>query len=96
MKWTPYLEECLGELQTSGQYSTDSSLVKRVKMQCMVDKINSSPWLDDTDQASGWNLYPPLLYIRAMKGELQTLKDNLQTQFEQDCKFQNDTCQRRR
>jgi hypothetical protein len=78
------------ELQNSNHYSTDSS-AKHIKMQCMVEKINSSPWFDDTDQVSGWRLYPPCLYIRAMQGELQALRNDLQTQCPQNCKFQDGT-----
>jgi hypothetical protein len=53
----------------------------------MVEKINSSPWFDGTDQSSGWKLYPPTLYIRALQEELQALKNDLQTESPQNRKF---------
>ncbi|KAH8807091.1 hypothetical protein F5884DRAFT_788514 [Xylogone sp. PMI_703] len=81
MRWSPYLEECLEQLQKFNEYDTDQSLIKYVRMQHMIEKINSSPWHDGTDQSSGWKLYPPTLYIRALQRELQTLKKDLQTQF---------------
>jgi hypothetical protein len=87
MRWNPYLEECLGELQKFNEYNTDPSLIKYVRMQHMVEKINSSPWFDDTDQFSGWKLYPPTLYIGALQKELQAVKNDLQTEFPQNCKF---------
>jgi hypothetical protein len=87
MRWNPYLEECIGELQKFKEYNTDPSLIKYARMQHMVEKINSSPWFDGTDQFSGWKLYPPTLYIRALQGELQALKNDLQTEFPQNCKF---------
>jgi hypothetical protein len=88
MRWSPYLEECLAELQKSNEYNTDPSLIMCVKMQQMVERINSSPWFDGTDQSSGWKLCPPTLYIRALQGELQALKNDLQTEFPQNCRFQ--------
>jgi hypothetical protein len=87
MRWTPYLEECLGELQKFNEYATDASLIKYVRLQQMVEKINSSPWFDGTDQSSGWKLYPPTLYIRALQGELQALKNELQTDSPQNRKL---------
>jgi hypothetical protein len=87
MRWSPYLEECLGELQKFNEYNTDASLIKYMRMQHMVERINSSPWFDGTDQCSGWKLYPPSLYIRAIQGELQALKNDLQTEFPQNCKL---------
>jgi hypothetical protein len=87
MRWTPYLEECLGELQKFNEYDTDASLIKYVRLQQMVEKINSSPWFDGTDQSSGWKLYPPTLYIRALQGELQALKNELQTDSPQNRKL---------
>jgi len=87
MRWGPYLEECLEELRKSNEYNTDPSLIKYVRMQHMAEKINSSPWFDGTDQFSGWKLYPPTLYIRALQGELQALKSALLTEFPKNCKF---------
>ena len=92
MRWSPYLEECLGELRKFHEYNTDAFLIKCVRMQHMVEKINSSPWFDGTDQCSGWTLYPPSLYIRAIQGELQALKNDLQAEFPQNCKFYEVDC----
>lgn len=92
MRWSPYLEECLEELKKRNEYNTDASLIKYVRMQRMVDRINSSPWFDGTDQSLGWTLYPPALYVRTLRAELEALKKEIQSEFPQDSKLYDAKC----
>lgn len=89
MRWTPYLEECLEEVQRSNECSTDPSLVVYVRMQYTVEKVNLGALFDGTEQVSGWGLYPPTLHIRALKAQLQELEKGLERDFPQNCKSHN-------
>lgn len=87
MRWNSYLEECLEKLQECNEYNTDILLVKYVRLQQMAEKISSSHRFDDTNRISGWKLCPPTLYIKALQGELQALKNNLQTEYSHNSRF---------
>ena len=89
MRWTPYLEECLEEVQRSNECSTDPSLVVYVRMQYTAEKVNPGALFDGTEQESGWKLYPPTLHIRALKAQLQELEKDLERDFPQNCKSHN-------
>jgi hypothetical protein len=77
MQWTPYLEECLEEINQIQEYPTDRVLIKFVRMQLIMEEICSSPWYKGSEFPMSWKV-PPKLYIKAKQIELQALKNGLE------------------
>jgi len=72
MRWTPYLDECLRQLEKTREYPTDLLLVYLVRAQLISNEASRSPWNDTLGDATANSL--PDLYLKALKSQLDDLK----------------------
>jgi hypothetical protein len=75
MRWTPYLDECLRQLEKTRDNPTDLLLVYLVRAQLISNEASCSPWNDIVGEATVNSL--PDLYLKTLKSQLDDLKRSI-------------------
>jgi hypothetical protein len=93
LRWTPRLEEALGILQMNKSCSTDETLAFQVRLQLLMQRAAHIREQHEADQslmgvAPTATSMSSFLYLKALRGELQQLKDSISS----DCQIQRRLC----
>ena len=72
MKYVPYIDECCAALEQSNEFLTDACLIKLVRAQNMLRKIEQS--LPNNELEPLWSPMTPVgMVVKALETELETL-----------------------
>ncbi|KAK3945221.1 hypothetical protein QBC46DRAFT_371581 [Diplogelasinospora grovesii] len=78
MKFSPYIQQCLRELQESKEYETDTILATMVQLQHLTEKIAEvNNTRDDLPHVLGIPRAPVSAYISTFQSELDKIKGSL-------------------
>lgn len=78
IRYSPYLEQCLRELEAKPEYESDLYLVNLVRIQHLTERISRLHAKDHVeDDLPGVARAPMNVYINAFQGELDRYKDAL-------------------
>lgn len=78
MRFSPYVQKCLRELEKAGEYATDAYLVHFVKMQHLSERITQLDGRCDLEMESDSIPKAPVSgYIFALQGELESLRKSM-------------------
>lgn len=77
-KHTPYIDQCLRELETEQEYGTDSLLVHLVRIQHMSERISQLHAKDhDESELAGITRAPMSAYSSVFHSEIENFKASL-------------------
>jgi len=72
MKYVPYIDECCAVLEQGNEFPTDACLVKLVRSQALVRKIEQSLPIDDLEPL--WSPMTPVgMVVKALETEVEKL-----------------------
>jgi hypothetical protein len=81
MRWSPYLEECLQTLAETREYPTDEAFVCMIRLQRIVETAAPIS-LRNREIEQAETLRGSLLYLRALKLQLQDVKSKMSPHLE--------------
>ncbi|KAF4505480.1 hypothetical protein G6O67_007425 [Ophiocordyceps sinensis] len=89
MRYSPYLRECVKDLEASGECETDTTLVFLVKVQHLTERIHEENLRSETSEhLHGIPTAPKSAYIFALRNELDRICDNLPQELRTDSTMQ--------
>ncbi|XP_044719829.1 tRNA processing endoribonuclease [Hirsutella rhossiliensis] len=89
MRYSPYLRECVKDLEESREYETDTILVFLVKVQHLTERIHEQNLRSETSEdIRGIPTAPKSAYIFALQNELDRIHDNLPREIKMDSTMQ--------
>jgi hypothetical protein len=77
MRLTPYIQQCMRELEQSKEYESDQLLVAYVRMQNLVDRIAQVNSQGDTEEEMSIPRAPRSAYTSAFQAELDKIRNNM-------------------
>lgn len=78
MRYSPYLHECVRDLEASREYETDTTLVSLVRIQHLTERICDQNARDRAwEEPPGIPTAPASAYVQAFQKELDSLRDSL-------------------
>lgn len=77
MRYSPYLDECLRDLEASNEYESDATLVFLVKVQHLTERIHEKNQRSVTSEDRGIPTAPKSAYISALQHELDGIREQL-------------------
>ncbi|KAI8684842.1 hypothetical protein NCS57_00151300 [Fusarium keratoplasticum] len=93
MRYTKYIQECLGVLEREKEYPTDTRLVYLVRIQHLTERISQLNSPDDpAEEVAGLPTAPLSAYVSAFQGELDRIRNGLPPELKDDriiCTFIN-------
>ncbi|KAK9482625.1 C6 transcription factor [Lipomyces starkeyi] len=89
LRWTPQMEEALRVIVTNKQYPTDEAFAFQVRLQLLTQRVAHLREQHETDRArtvataTAAMAVPSFLYLKALRGQLQELRDSLSPELRQ-------------
>ncbi|RDW84203.1 Zn(II)2Cys6 transcription factor domain-containing protein [Aspergillus mulundensis] len=71
LRWTPFMAECLRQVEERQECINDEILVQQVRLQQITDKLNMSTGFNPTSDSVQ---VPPAFYLRSMQTQLQNIQ----------------------
>jgi hypothetical protein len=88
IKFTPYMDQCLRELETMKEYEADSLLVQLVRIQHLSERIAQLHAREHVaEDPPGFARAPMSAYFNAFQGELDRFKSSLPRHLRSNRKF---------
>lgn len=85
MRYTKYIQECLGVLEREKEYPTDTRLVYLVRIQHLTERISQLNSPDDpAEEVAGLPTAPLSAYVSAFQGELDRIRNGLPPELKDD------------
>ncbi|KAF4980152.1 hypothetical protein FZEAL_3771 [Fusarium zealandicum] len=85
MRYTKYIQECLGVLEREKEYETDVRLVYLVRIQHLTERISQLNSPDDpAEEVVGLPTAPLSAYVSAFQGELDRIRNGLPVSLKND------------
>ncbi|KAM5355344.1 hypothetical protein ACJ41O_001990 [Fusarium nematophilum] len=85
MRYTKYIQECLGVLEREKEYETDVRLIYLVRIQHLTERISQLNCPDDpAEEVAGLPTAPLSAYVSAFQGELDRIRNNLPADLKND------------
>ncbi|ODA79378.1 hypothetical protein RJ55_04971 [Drechmeria coniospora] len=89
MRYSPYLHQCVAELEASNEYATDATLVFLVRIQHLTERIFDLNAKDKTPETMpGIPTAPESAYIYAFQNELERIRNSLPQNLQMDTTVQ--------
>ncbi|PNY28275.1 Transcriptional regulator WAR1 [Tolypocladium capitatum] len=89
MRYSPYLQECVNDLEASREYKTDTTLSFLVKIQHLTERISELNAGDKAaDEIPGIPTAPKSAYIYAFQNELDRIRNSLPPSLKMDSTMQ--------
>ncbi|KAL3436115.1 hypothetical protein BDV09DRAFT_58709 [Aspergillus tetrazonus] len=77
LRWTPFMADCLRQVEEERECINDEILVQQVRLQQITDNINIITGLASTSDSTQ---VPPAFYLRSMHNELQSIQPRVAAQ----------------
>lgn len=88
MRYTKYIQECVGVLEQEKEYPTDTRLVYLVRIQHLTERISQLNSPDDpAEEVAGLPTAPLSAYVSAFQGELDRIRNGLPADLKDDSQY---------
>ncbi|KAL5044272.1 hypothetical protein BDW71DRAFT_101673 [Aspergillus fruticulosus] len=71
LRWTPFMADCLRQVEEQQESINDEILVQQVRLQQITDKLNMTTGFTPTSDSVQ---VPPAFYLRSMQSQLQSIQ----------------------
>ncbi|KAM0134431.1 hypothetical protein ACHAO1_005643 [Botrytis cinerea] len=87
LRWTPYADECLKTLSEKPESLHDILMTQIVRLQLIQERVKDSPWYDTTGDGSTAFKAPTLFYLKALKNQMETFRQQIPNEVRENCTF---------
>lgn len=75
LRWTPYFEDILCELEGNPQWIGDTILAHQVRLQLVLDRMSTMTWFDTSLEVETNTRLPPFAFLQPLQTQLVQVRE---------------------